>query len=47
MMNGIHLHENLDLGAPAANRVYEFACVCTPLRLKGATGSPGAPVAVV
>lgn len=47
MMNGIHLHENLDLEALAANRVWEFAYVFTPLRLKGATGSPGEPIAVV
>lgn len=47
MMNGIHLHENLDLEDLAANRVYEFAYVFTPLRLKGATSSPGEPIAVV
>jgi hypothetical protein len=26
--------------------VYEFAFVFSPLRLKGATGSPGNPIAV-
>ena len=45
--NGIFLHENLDLGALAADRVYEFAYVFTPLRIKGATGSPGRPIAIV
>jgi kynurenine formamidase len=45
-MNGIHIHENLDLEELAAARAYEFAYVFAPLRLKGATGSPGNPVAV-
>ncbi len=45
--NGIFLHENLDLGALAADRVYQFAYVMTPLRIKGATGSPGRPIAIV
>jgi hypothetical protein len=39
--------ENLDLEALAADRVYEFAYIFSPLRLKGATGSPGNPIAVV
>jgi hypothetical protein len=47
MVNGIHPHESLDLGELAANRLDELACVFTPLRLEGATGSPGEPVAVV
>jgi hypothetical protein len=46
-MNGIYLHENLDLEQLAADRVYEFAYIFSPLRLKGATGSPGNPIAVV
>ncbi len=46
-MNGIYLFENLDLEALAADRVYEFAYIFSPLRLKGATGSPGNPIAVV
>jgi len=45
-MNGIYIQENLDLEELAANRVYEFAYVFSPLRLKGATGSPGNPIAV-
>jgi kynurenine formamidase len=45
-MNGIYIHENLDLEALAAARVYEFAYIFSPLRLKGATGSPGNPIAV-
>jgi kynurenine formamidase len=44
--NGIHNLENLDLSELAADQVYEFAFVFSPLRLKGATGSPGNPIAV-
>lgn len=44
--NGVYNLENLDLEALAAERVYEFAFVFAPLRLKGATGSPGNPIAV-
>jgi kynurenine formamidase len=46
-MNGIYIHENLDVEQLAADRVYEFAYIFSPLRLKGATGSPGNPIAVV
>ena len=38
--------ENLDLEQLAADEVYEFAFVFAPLRLKGATGSPGNPIAI-
>ena len=44
--NGIYILENLDLEALAGDRVYEFAFVFSPLRLKGGTGSPGNPIAV-
>ncbi|MBI3462411.1 MAG: cyclase family protein [Planctomycetes bacterium] len=44
--NGIYNLENLDLEGLAADKVYEFAFVFAPLRLKGATGSPGNPIAV-
>ena len=44
--NGIHTLENLDTSALARDKVYEFAFVFAPLRLKGATGSPGNPVAI-
>ncbi|MGQ0636094.1 MAG: cyclase family protein [Planctomycetaceae bacterium] len=44
--NGIYNHENLDLTELAADKVYEFAYIFSPLRLKGATGSPGNPIAV-
>lgn len=44
--NGIYFLENLDLEELAADRVYESAFIFAPLRLKGATGSPGNPIAV-
>jgi kynurenine formamidase len=44
--NGIYNLENLDLEQLARDRVYEFAFIFAPLRLKGATGSPGNPIAV-
>lgn len=44
--NGIYFLENLDLESLAADRAYEFAFVFAPLRLKGATGSPGSPLAI-
>lgn len=44
--NGIYHLENLDLSELAADKVYEFAFVFCPLRLKGATGSPGNPIAI-
>lgn len=46
MQNGVYHLENLDLGQLAADKVYEFAFVFSPLRLKGATGSPGNPIAL-
>jgi len=44
--HGIHNLENLDLDALAADRAWTFAFVFTPLPLKGATGSPGNPIAI-
>ena len=45
-VNGIYNLENLDTSRLAADRVYEFAFIFAPLKLKGATGSPGNPIAV-
>jgi len=45
-VNGIHLLENLKLGDLAGKRVYEFAFVMQPLKLKGGTGSTVAPIAI-
>ena len=44
--NGIYLHENLNTADLARDSVYEFAYVFVPLPLKGATGSPGNPIAI-
>jgi hypothetical protein len=44
--HGVYNLENLDLEEVARDKVYEFAFVFAPLRLKGATGSPGNPIAV-
>jgi len=40
--HGIHIIENL-----ARDRVYAFTFICVPPKLKGATGSPVRPLAVV
>ena len=44
--NGIFLHENLNLAELSRDRAYEFAYIFVPVPLKGATGSPGSPIAV-
>lgn len=44
--NGIWNLENLDLEELAADKVYEFLFIFTPIRFKGATGSPGRPIAI-
>jgi kynurenine formamidase len=44
--NGIYLHENLITADLARDNAYEFMYSYAPLRLKGATGSPGNPIAV-
>ena len=46
IQHGIYLLENLELEALAAARAYEFAFVVQPLKIKGATGSAIAPIAV-
>jgi kynurenine formamidase len=44
--NGIYLHENLITAELARDNAYEFMYSFAPLRLKGATGSPGNPIAI-
>jgi len=44
--NGIYIFENLATEVLARDNAYEFAFFFAPLRLKGATGSPGNPLAV-
>ena len=46
MRRGIYNFENLDLAELAADAVYEFAFVFAPVKFKGATGSPGNPIAI-
>ena len=43
---GVHLIEWMDLTALAAAQVYEFLFVCSPLKLRGASGSWVRPVAI-
>ena len=44
--NGIYLIESLKLDELVEKRIYEFAFIVEPLKLRGATGSSVAPVAV-
>jgi len=46
MKNGIWNLENMDFAALEKENNYRFMFVFTPLRLKGATGSPGRPIAI-
>ncbi|HSR80501.1 MAG TPA: cyclase family protein, partial [Hyphomicrobiaceae bacterium] len=43
---GIWNLENLDLTQLVADKAYEFLFVWSPLKMKGATGSPGNPIAL-
>jgi kynurenine formamidase len=45
--SGIHIIECLHLEELAAQRIYEFAFVASPLKIRGATGSPIRPFALV
>lgn len=44
--NGVYNLENLYLDELVEDEVYEFAFIFAPVKLKGATGSPGNPIAV-
>lgn len=46
MKNGIFNLENTRLEELAADRAYQFLMIVTPLRIKGATGSPVRPIAI-
>jgi kynurenine formamidase len=46
LSRGIYNLENLDLSELARDRVYEFAFIFAPMKLVGATGAPGNPIAV-
>lgn len=43
---GIHIMECLNMEALAAERVYEFAFIALPLKIRGGTGSPIRPMAL-
>jgi kynurenine formamidase len=45
--SGIYIIEALNLEELARDRVYEFVFVATPLKIRGATGSPIRPIALV
>jgi len=45
-VNGIHILESLKLDELVIKRVNEFAFILEPLKLKGATGSTVAPIAI-
>jgi kynurenine formamidase len=44
--SGIWNIENLDLSQLVADKAYEFLFAWSPLKMKGATGSPGNPIAM-
>jgi kynurenine formamidase len=46
VVNGVHLLENLKLDELAAKKVYEFAFVMQPLKMKGFSGATVAPTAI-
>ena len=46
MKNGVFNIENLNLEQLAEDGVHEFLFIFTPTRFKGATGSPGRPIAI-
>jgi kynurenine formamidase len=46
VVHGIHLLEHLRLDELADSGAHEFALIVQPLKLKGATGSTVAPIAV-
>ncbi|HEY3835931.1 MAG TPA: cyclase family protein [Bryobacteraceae bacterium] len=45
--SGIHIIECLNLEALAAQKIYEFLFVASPLKIRGGTGSPMRPFAVI
>ena len=47
VQEGIHIIESLYLEELAADGVREFGFVCLPLKLRGGTGSPVRPIALV
>ena len=46
VQSGIYILQHLYLEALSRDRVYEFAFLCLPLKLRGATASPVRPIAL-
>jgi kynurenine formamidase len=46
LKNGIFNLETMDFSTFENEKIYKFLFIFTPLRLKGATGSPGRPIAI-
>ena len=44
--NGVWNLENMVYDELVADEVYEFLFIFTPIRFKGATGSPGRPIGI-
>ena len=44
--SGVHIIECLNLEDLAADRVWEFAFVAAPMKIRGATGAPVRPLAL-
>jgi kynurenine formamidase len=47
MKNGIYLHEGMTFEGLVERKAYVFAYVFAPVKMVGATGSPGNPIAVL
>jgi len=45
--SGVYILEHLNLEELAIDRVYEFEFICLPLKIRGATGSPVRPIALL
>jgi kynurenine formamidase len=46
VQSGVYIMENVFLEDLAAAGVHEFTFICTPLKIRGATGSPVRPIAL-
>jgi len=44
--NGVYIQENLYLEELSAQNAFEFVYIYNRVPLKGATGSPGSPIAI-
>ncbi|MDO4976522.1 MAG: hypothetical protein Q4E53_04585 [Eubacteriales bacterium] len=47
VQQGVHIIEFLQLDELAADKEYEFCFICTPSKIKGATGMFIRPIAIV